>query len=1145
MKKKDLLSISSINRLWRSKFLRCMKALLFLILVGTVQSFAFSTYAQSTRLSLDYESESIINILEKIEEQTEFYFMFDATVVDVEQQVTVKCEKSTIKDVLDLMFDNTGITYNVNDRIIALSSGDGAYFAQPKNITGKVTDEQGLPLPGVTVVVKGTTRGTTTGADGNYALAGVDVGTTLVFSFVGMTSQEILVGSQSIIDVALVADAIGIEEVVAIGYGTKSVKTTTGAVSQISGELLESRPLTNSISGLQGAIAGVTINRGSGQPGQENFTLQVRGASSVSAGGNSPLVLIDGIEGDINNLNPNDIESTTVLKDASAAIYGARAAGGVILITTKTGRNNQPISVRYNGSYSMNNPSNFIDLVNMKEYAEMQIEAVEATGGSSEWAIPEVWDAIQKGEQLAYALWGPGENARIFTKETDWRPLLYKDFGSQWNHNLRMSGGGEKSNYNISVGYLKVDGILKDAYDSSDRLNLRFNYSFDVTEKLKMLTKLSYENKKTVQPSVTSENIFHHVTNRFVWLPNRTEDGSNYLTQWGYNNPRQLADKESGKLTQNLNNLNVNIKLEYDLFDGLKAHGQLGVVKEFYNEDSYGPVIRKWFWGNQPAGLARRRSFARVDRDESLYKNLTGYLDYRKLIDNKHQVGIMVGGSHEKKEKDMVATWRRDFTQTELWSLGLGSVEEQYNGQAAYHWAISSMFSRLSYSFASKYNAELNYRRDGSSVFSSDVRWGDFYGAALSWRASEEEFIKNLGIFDNLKARLSHGTSGNQDFNEDNGNFYDYVPLIDIGGVYPFGGTERAPGASERKLVSQVRTWEEITTTNFGIDFALLDSRLFGNFDIYKKKNANMLLGVNLPSVLGGAPPAQNVGTLETKGFELSLGWKGQVNDDFSYSIIVSLDDNTNKLVDLDGADLAQVNRQYNREGYAIGTYFGYEFDGFIQNQAELDAYKQLDGVPSTIGIGDTRFKDLNNDGRISPVDADGNDADIVDLGTNASRYNYSINISAKYKGFDFSAFLQGVGKRTIYYSGGYHQPWFRPWLQPLKRFYGNTWTPENPDAKYPRLTMGDTNANWNYWYSSMNKINGAYLRVKNIQLGYTIPNNVTEKAGFRDVRFYVSGEDLFTIDHVDGGYDAENTRGGHANYPFMKRYAIGVSLTF
>ena len=475
-----------------------MKALLFLILVGTVQSFAFSTYAQSTRLSLDYESESIINILEKIEEQTEFYFMFDATVVDVEQQVTVKCEKSTIKDVLDLMFDNTGITYNVNDRIIALSSGDGAYFAQPKNITGKVTDEQGLSLPGVTVVVKGTTRGTTTGADGNYALAGVDAGTTLVFSFVGMTSQEILVGSQSIIDVALVADAIGIEEVVAIGYGTKSVKTTTGAVSQISGELLESRPLTNSISGLQGAIAGVTINRTSGQPGQENFTLQVRGASSVSAGGNSPLVLIDGIEGDINNLNPNDIESTTVLKDASAAIYGARAAGGVILITTKTGRNNQPISVRYNGSYSMNNPSNFIDLVNMKEYAEMQIEAVEATGGSSEWAIPEVWDAIQKGEQLAYALWGPGENARIFTKETDWRPLLYKDFGSQWNHNLRMSGGGEKSNYNISVGYLKVDGILKDAYDSSDRLNLRFNYSFDVTEKLKMLTKLSYENKKTV-----------------------------------------------------------------------------------------------------------------------------------------------------------------------------------------------------------------------------------------------------------------------------------------------------------------------------------------------------------------------------------------------------------------------------------------------------------------------------------------------------------------------------------------------------------------------------------------------------------------------------------------------------------------------
>uniref|UniRef100_UPI003216C7B7 SusC/RagA family TonB-linked outer membrane protein n=1 Tax=uncultured Draconibacterium sp. TaxID=1573823 RepID=UPI003216C7B7 len=1029
---------------------------------------------------------------------------------------------------------------------VAVSSNDEQEelledVAQQKGVTGKITDNQGLPLPGVTVVVKGTTNGTVTNPEGEFSLSDISVENTLVFSFVGMLTQEIVVGSQTQIDVTMQVDAIGIEEVVAIGYGTKTIKTTTGAVAQISGEMLESRPITNTVAGLQGLIPGLTINRSSGQPGKENFSLQVRGISSLSGGGNAPLVLIDGVEGDINNLNPSDIKSTTVLKDASAAIYGARAAGGVVLITTKTGQKNQELKVNYNGGYSLNKPSNFIDLVNMQQFADMDIAANEAVGNTSDWADPVRYQKILDGITEPEARWGENDPNRLWFYMPDWNKALYEDYGSQQNHSLSITGGGERSDYAVSVGYTTVDGILKDAYDSSDRINIRLNYGFEITKKLRLETKMSYENKETVQPVWGSETIVHHVVDRFHWLPIYNKNGD-YLTQWGFQNPRQLADKDAGKHTEQLHNLTSNVTLIYDIIDGLKANAQFGYNKGFINTDSYANKLPQLAWEGQNVGWSRRTNYAAVDRNQADYKNFTGYLDYRKQFSDKHMLSIMIGGSHEKTKKDFVSAWREDYTQTEIWTLNMGDSDKQFNDQSAYHWAISSMFARMAYSFNSKYNVEFNYRRDGSSIFHEDVRWGNFGGGALSWRASEETFIKNLGLFDNLKVRLSRGTSGNQDFNEDNQNFYDYIALINIGGQYPFGNTERAPGAWERGMVTNTRTWENVTTTNVGIDFAILNARLFGSFDVYKKKNKDMLLGVNLPSVLGGSPPALNIGSLETKGFELSLGWK-ENKGDFSYSILATLDDNSNELTNLDGIDLAAYG-QRNRQGYAAGTYFGLPFDGMIQNQEELDAYKQLEGVPGDIGIGDVRFKDLNGDGKISAVDADGKDADIVDLGTNASRYNYTLNLSAKYKNFDFSAFLQGVGKRTVFHSGDFRFPWVWPWRTPLQRFYGNTWTPENPDAQYPRLTHGDIRY-WNYQPSELNKIDASYLRLKNITVGYTIPKHLTDKVGVDNLRVYFSGEDLLTFDHVDGGYDAENTKGGANAYPFMKKYAFGLSLTF
>jgi len=1025
------------------------------------------------------------------------------------------------------------------DNGTTISSLENYSKKEQNSIKGVVTDKNGTPLPGVNIIIKGTNKGVDSDFDGNYSIV-AKKGDVLIFSYIGMKTTNVTVGNLSTINVILQDDANALEEVVVVGYGTQVRKTTTGAVAQVSGEILEDRPITTVASGLQGVLPGLTINRSSGQPGQEGFSLQVRGISSVNgASGNAPLILIDGVEGDITTLNPADIKTTTLLKDASAAIYGARAAGGVLLITTKTGRKNQALKINYNSTFSYNKISNQVDFVNMKEFADMDIAANAATGGTSDWATPELYQRILDGDDSAFARWGANDPSRLFFKMTDWQGAVLDKGGLQQNHNLSITGGGEKSDYAVSVGYNKVKGILRDAWDSSERLNLRINLGFDLTKKLRLETKISYENKNTVQPVGGSDNIISKMNYTFRWLPIYNENGD-YFTQWGFQNAKMLSDKKSGKRTSINENLRANFNLSYQIIDGLKLHGQVGINRGLGFLKEYNVKLPNLTWDGTQQGYTKHLNGALNESSQVDYKNFTSFLEYRKSL-GSHELTAMVGASHEENESSGFEAWRTGFTQDQLWTLNLGDSEEQFNSGGASQWAIRSYFSRLTYNFDSKYIAELNYRRDGTSVFSPEKRWGDFYGVSLGWRASEESFIKDLKVFDNLKFRVSKGTTGNQNLNS--GNLYDYVALIGIGGQYPLGNTERAPGAWERGLVSQNRTWENVTTSNIGVDFAVLDSKLFGSFDIYKKENTNMLLGVNLPSVLGGNPPTQNVGALETKGFEVSLGWRDQVSEDFSYAISATLDDNKNKLTNLDGRDLVRLGSN-TREGFALGTIFGYDFDGFIQNQEELDAYKVLEGVPGNIGIGDTRYRDINGDGKISLVDDEGKDADIVNLGTNASRYNYSITLSAKYKNFDFSTFIQGVGKRTIFYGGDNSMPWAWPWRTPIKRFVGNTWTPENTSAKYPRLTHGDIRW-WDYKTSEMNKVNGAYTRFKNITLGYTIPKNVMEKSGISSLRIFFSGEDLFTIDNVDGGYDAENTNGSSSNYPFTKRYSLGINLTF
>ncbi|WP_209332220.1 SusC/RagA family TonB-linked outer membrane protein [Lunatimonas salinarum] len=1015
----------------------------------------------------------------------------------------------------------------------------------PVTVRGEIVDENDMPLPGASIVEKGTSNGTQSDVDGKFSINVSDQNATLVVHYIGFESQEIYVGNRSIFKVVMMENTAGLEEVVVLGYGNRDKSTLAGAVKQISGEILEDRPITNLANGLQGAIAGLTITRNSGQPGQEGYGLNIRGLTSIN-GGNSPLILIDGVEGDINQINPNDIASISILKDAAASIYGARAAGGVVLITSKSGKNAQALKVTYSNNMSINTPSNLLERLSVKEWVEMEWEASVNANANGTFFYPEIGNnTIQDVHNKIDAGAAPeylADNVNILNYQNpNWDNLIFGQ-GLQQLHNISIAGGGESSRYNASFGYVDTKGIFKNAHDNAQRINMRLNYGFDITDRFKVDAIISYSNLKRNSPAIGSGTVLDQLNRIYLWLPERTESGQ-YLTQWGFQNPRQFLDKEVG-LSKSLDEeFRVNITGQYELFDNFYLNGQVATNRATGNSSSFTNIIPLWNYNDTPAGFGINRNSAGRGFWENDYLNTTGYITYSKIF-GKHNIDFMAGSSHEQSEFGGFNASVFDFSQTAITTLGLGDPDEARVGENRSHWAIRSLFGRATYIFDGKYIAEFNYRRDGTSVFSPEKRWGDFLGAAFAWRLSEETFINNLGIFDNLKLRFSRGVTGNQNLNT--GNLYDYIPLVDIYNLnYPFGaGTSLVQAASERRLVSSQRTWENLETTNFGIDFALFNSKLSGQFDLFTKRNNDMLLGVNLPAVLGGSAPALNIGSLETRGFELTLNYTNTTRSGFTYAITGMLSDAQNTLVDLDGRNAVGLGLNGIREGYPLNTYFGYVYDGVMQNEEELQAYRQLEGVPADLQVGDARYRDLNGDGIISVLDANGDDADIISYGDNAPRYSYGFRTDLSFKGFDFSVFLQGVAERTIFYTDQWRLPFEQPWWQPLRRFYNNTWSPERPDAKYPRVTKGGQRY-WNFQTSQNTRINGAYMRVKNITLGYTIPSLASDKIGVDRIRLFFSGEDLFTIDALDGGYDPENTNGSANFYPFTKRYSLGLTVDF
>ena len=1008
--------------------------------------------------------------------------------------------------------------------------------AQSQQIRGSVKDEKG-PMQGVNVLVKGTKSGVQTDSKGTFIIQAA-IGDTLVFSSVGYATQEIRIANTTM-QVQLVSDVKALDNVVVIGYGTKRKENLTGAVSTITSQVLQSRPITNTLAGIQGEVPGLTVQKSSGQPGAETYDLNVRGASSTN-GGNSPLVLIDGIAGNLDLLNPADIESITVLKDASASIYGARAAGGVMLVTTKKGKRGTPL-ITYNGNAAITKMTGMMESPNTYQFALMENEA-NLHNGATPMYTPELLEKIKNNDPnpIPHPLYG---GWMLFFTSTDWINAVIEN-GFQQKHDLNISGGGNNSTYYLSGSYSKQYGVIRYAPDNNTRYNLRLNYDYDFSKRIRLETKVAFEDQERTDvggigsPGVITEAIFG--------MPNHpvyTQSGSKFFAQGGWGNAVAQA-KEAATSTFATRDINTNFKLIVDVLKGLKLNLQTGIVHTWQDNTDIAKAIPLYTWDESSIAYYAIANPEQASLTKSSYKttyrNFTGYLQYNNRFNNKHEVDIMAGASHEENDYDWFSARRDHFTTDEVWSLNLGGTQNMSNDGGGNHWALSSLFSRLSYIYNNKYMLEANMRYDGSSRFISDKRWGFFPGVSVGWRLSQEDFIKNLRLFNDLKLRASYGQTGNQE----GVGLYDYLQLINIGGAYPFGAGSQTQSASLAGMVSTDRTWETLITKNIGIDAAMLSNKLSFSFDYFIKRNKNMLIPVTYPSVLGATPPYSNSGELKTWGFETSVGWNDNVGK-VHYSAKLIMSDAQNEVMDYGGASTFVLGLNtlkywwdpHIREGDPLDAYYGYIFDGVIRDQKTLETYKQLQGVPSDIKVGDAMFRDLNGDGKIDPVN------DATYLGTLTPRYNFGLNLNATYKNFDIGIFLQGTADRTIFREGDYAMPWSAWWRQPPLFYFNQTWNEDRPNAPYPELSFGSINY-WNYQASTLQKINAAYIRLKNLQVGYTLPANLMKKLTITKARIYFSGQDLWELHGVKGGWDPEASTSGF-NYPFQRFYSFGIDVTF
>ncbi|REA60932.1 hypothetical protein DSL64_13605 [Dyadobacter luteus] len=1176
------LFLSNLSRSNKNKTMK--KRIQFIAPIGTIMKVSFiqivlaiiaATYTYGhvanaqellmQKVSVSVEQKEIRSVLTQLEAKANVKFVYSSRSLPVSRKVSLSVANKTVSEVLDELFLPDRITYKiVKERIVLTMAANASVIPdqqEKKNvevidrtIRGKVTDEKKEALPGVNIAIKGTTRGAITDVDGNFAIDAPDEPVVLVFSFVGYIPQEISPGNSTQLSVSLQVDTKALNEVIVVGYGERKKETLTGAITQIGEEVFKDRAVSNAALSLQGEVPGLTITRTSSRPGNEGLSIRLRGESSIT--GVDPLIIIDGIPvigtWELNQINPNDIESMSVLKDASAAIYGARAAGGVILVTTKRGKG-EKMQITYNANVRLNTIGIRVPYANMQTWAQMYQEAsvqdrVDAAGNPVEW-FPQ-WgkeniERMANGESFEFT----NPTTRIVSKyeSNNWFDALYGRAVSQ-QHNVGLRGSNAKSSYMFSLGFANNKSVLRPAYDGEKKYNARFNYDYQIAKNIKLETGLSYDRRMVENPKNGIGNGFFDAP----VFPIYNSQGQ-YYDDYGQRNPYAMV-KEGGRVNNAEGIFRLNTRLSAEILKGLKISGTAGIVQRNGWKSSYNRTYQLFNWLGTQVNSTQYPDPEIVENIAiTLYQNYGAFVDYNKVIGNDHNFGLMVGTTAELNELKEVEAKRTKLEFDGLTDLNTASNNIQTNKGGASHWGLVSYVGRFNYSYKEKYLIEALGRRDGSSKFHPDYRWSNFYGVSAGWRLSEESFIKNLGVFTNLKVRASYGETGGQ---ANIGN-YDYVSGINTTGTMLFGQTAALQQTAYLSgMTSLTRTWERIINKNVGLDFGILNNKITGSFDLFQKRNVGMLIDITYPQILGATAPKSNSGELKVDGWEFAVNWRDKAGE-FRYNIGFQLSDNHNKLVSMEGKETWTAGTVAQRQGYALNSIFVYKTDGYFKDQEEVNAYQATytsvkagnlsahAAADKKLRPGDVKVVDLDGNGYIDPVgDGTPGSGDVYYYGDRSPHYTFGVNLSADWKGFDFSAFFQGVGKQYLLREGNARGPFFRNYLNVNSSYIGNTWTPENTDAEYPRLSFDNDRNNWNWRFNDVNVQKLTYVRLKSLVVGYTLPKAFSNKIKTERIRFYFSGNDLFEFTSVKDGFDPEQGP-GDSTYPFIRTWSLGLDLTF
>lgn len=1141
-----------------------MKLTTLLLIISLFKIHA-NTYSQDKKITLEVQNATIKEVFREIEDLSEFRFLYNQNKVDVNRKVSLNAYKKPISDILDSLFSETDIYFKVKKKQIILKEGKpkeklipgtSNVMQETITVTGTVTEaETGMPIPAANILEKGTSNGVMSDFDGNFSIK-VSADAILQISYIGYATKEVNVNDRNEIDIVLEEDAAALEEVVVVGYGTQKRENIVGSVATVGGEDIQKSANLNVSNAITGRVAGVVATQGSAEPGNDNSNIRIRGTNTL--GDSSPLVVIDGIParpGGFARLNPADIKDISVLKDASAAIYGARAANGVILVTTKRGKEGKP-EFSYNYNLGFTQPTVIPDLADASQYAEMRNELEIYKLPTNEWQSAKngfetsgVYTRPDGSEVLAP--FTPEEFQKIASGEdpwsypnTDWFGETLKEWSTQQKHNMQISGGTEDLNFLASLDYQDQDAFYKNSATNYQQYGLRINMDANINEYISAKIGVLGREEDRNYPTQSAAAVFRMLMrssplSNAYWPTGEPgpdiEFGQNPVVittnQTGYDRDKRYYFQTNGQ-----------VEIEVPGVEGLKFTGTASVDKYIRQNKRWEIPWYLYTWqgeyqddGETPALVEGQRGPAEPNLNQSSEDQLNillgGVLSYDRKFDD-HEINILAGVNRETIKNESFGAFRRYFLSTSVDQMFAGGQEEINNTGSAYERARLNYFGRVGYNYNQKYLAEFLWRYDGSYMFPKETRYGFFPGVMLGWRISEENFWKdNIPVVNFLKLRGSWGQMGNDNVTFD-GNLAEYQFLSTYGlGSYVAGGAVNQT-LYESRVPNTLITWEVANNYNIGLDGQIFDGLINFEFDAFLNKRSSILWRRNasIPQSTGMTLPAENIGEIENRGFDFNIGHAGNAGE-VSYSVNINGGYAKNKIIFWDEAPGAPEWQK--TTGRTIGSGLYYIYDGVFKDEQDI-ANNTLDysEVTNTLRPGDMKYVDYDGDGAIT-----GDDRVRRDKNTTPT-FQGGLNLAAFYKNFDLSILFQGaaggelrVGTDESGSIGNY-----------LEEVYENRWSIDKPSSVHPRITdrgnqyysYGNT-----YWLQSSD-----YIRLKNIELGYTLPNELGEKVGVSSLRVYASGFNLLTWSGMKA-LDPEATSSTGQYYPQSRIINLGVAITF